>query len=76
MAVLFAEATERERILITEPIARAGIEMLHRELPEARIDERFGLEPAQLRALIGEYTALVIRSETRVTDDLLAAARA
>jgi len=75
MAVVFAEAHEKERILITEPIAPAGVELLRHELPGARIDERFGLEPAQLRALIGEYSALLIRSETRVTDDLLAAAR-
>src|SRR5260370_35517613 len=74
MAVLFAEETERERILITEPIARAGVELLRRELPQARIDERFGLAPAQLRALIGEYSVLIVRSETPVTDELLAAA--
>src|SRR5260370_161090 len=47
---------------------------MRRELPEALIDRRFGLAPAQLRALIGGYTALIIRSETRITDDLLAAA--
>ena len=74
MAVFFAEATERERILITEPIARVGVDLLRRELPQARIDERFGLATAQLRALIGEYSVLIVRSETRVTDELLAAA--
>ena len=74
MAVFFAEATPKERILITEPIARVGVDLLRRELPQARIDERFGLEPAQLHALIGEYNVLIVRSETRVTDDLLAAA--
>ena len=75
MAAVFAQETQDgERILVSEPIARAGIELLRRELPEARIDERFGLHPAQLRALIGEYSALIVRSETRVTGDLLAAA--
>ena len=74
MAVFFAEATGQERILITEPIARAGVDLLRRELPQVRIDERFGLSPAQLRTLIGEYSVLVVRGETRVTDDLLAAA--
>jgi len=75
MAAVFAQETQDgERILVSEPIARAGIELLRRELPEARIDERFGLHPAQLRALIGEYSALIVRSETRVTGELLAAA--
>jgi D-3-phosphoglycerate dehydrogenase len=74
MAILFAEASEREHILITEPIAPAGVDLLRRELPQACIDERFGLAPAQLRALIGEYSVLIVRSETCVTDDLLSAA--
>jgi D-3-phosphoglycerate dehydrogenase / 2-oxoglutarate reductase len=75
MAVFFAEeATGQKRILITEPIAHAGVDLLRHELPQTRIDERFGLSPAQLRALIGEYSVLIVRSETRVTDDLLAAA--
>ena len=50
------------------------MDLLRRELPQVRIDERFGLSPAQLRTLIGEYSVLVVRGETRVTDDLLAAA--
>ena len=74
MAVLFADATERERILITEPIARVGVDLLRRELPQASIDERFGLAPAHLHALIGGYSVLIVRSETQVTDELLAAA--
>jgi D-3-phosphoglycerate dehydrogenase len=74
MARLFAEAAHEECLLITEPIARVGVDLLRRELPEARIDERFGLTPAQLRALIGEYSVLIVRSETRVTGDLLSAA--
>ena len=63
------------RILITERIAEPGIDLLRRELPQALIDERFGLQPAHLHRLIGEYTALIIRSQTRVTEDVLAAAR-
>lgn len=62
------------RILITESIAQEGIGLLRNKLPEAQIDERLGLKPEQLRALIGSYTALIVRSETRVTDDILAAA--
>src|SRR5260370_29088564 len=74
MAVFQVEDRDVPRILITERLAEVGVDLLRRELPEALIDQRFGLAPAQLRALIGGYTALIIRSETRVTDDLLAAA--
>src|SRR5258708_34542187 len=74
MAGFHIEERDVPRILITEPLAEVGVDLLRRELPEALIDQRFGLAPAQLRAVIGGYTALIIRSETRVTADLLAAA--
>jgi D-3-phosphoglycerate dehydrogenase / 2-oxoglutarate reductase len=61
-------------ILITEPIAQEGIDLLRYELPEAHIDVRLDLSPEHLRALIGNYTALIIRNQTRVTGDLLAEA--
>ena len=74
MVVFQVEDRDAPRILITEPLAEVGVDLLRRELPETLIDQRFGLAPAQLRAVIGGYTALIIRSETRITADLLAAA--
>lgn len=63
------------RILITEPIAQEGVDLLRSKLPEAQIDERFGLSPVQLQDLIAGYTVLIVRSETRVTDDILTSAQ-
>src|ERR1700686_355009 len=63
------------RILIADRIAQEGIDLLRQELPEARIDMQTGLKPEQLLARIGDYTALIVRSETQVTADILAAAR-
>src|SRR2546425_1785233 len=68
------EATPAIKILITDRIAQEGIDLLRTQLPEAQIDERLGLKPEQLRAVIGDYTALIVRSETQVTGDILAAA--
>src|SRR5690242_12462441 len=62
------------RILITDRIAREGIDLLRSQLPQAQIDERLGLSPEQLKAIIGNYSALIVRSETQVTADVLAAA--
>ncbi len=62
------------RILIADRIAQEGIEQLRQELPEAQVDVQTGLKPEQLRARIREYTALIVRSETQVTADVLAAA--
>lgn len=65
---------ETIKILITDRIAREGVDLLRTQLPEAQIDERPGLKPEQLKAIIGEYTALIVRSETQVTSDVLAQA--
>jgi D-3-phosphoglycerate dehydrogenase len=73
LAVQVREA-HAPRILITEPIAREGIDLLRYELPEAQIDVRLDLSPEHLRTLIGSYTALIVRSQTRVTEELLDAA--
>ena len=62
------------KILITDRIASEGVELLRTQLPAAQIDERPGLKPEQLKAIIGEYTALIVRSETQVTSDVLAQA--
>jgi D-3-phosphoglycerate dehydrogenase / 2-oxoglutarate reductase len=74
MVALQARKAHTPRILITEPIAQEGIDLLRYELPEAHIDVRLDLSPEHLRALIGSYTALIIRSQTRVTSELLAEA--
>ncbi|HZU04039.1 MAG TPA: phosphoglycerate dehydrogenase [Ktedonobacteraceae bacterium] len=65
---------ETIKVLITDRIAKEGIELLRTQLPEAQIEERPGLKPEQLKAIIGNYTALIVRSETQVTKDVLAAA--
>jgi len=74
MQVAQSQVEEAMKILITDRIAKEGIDLLHHELPEAQIDERPGLKPDILQAIIGEYDALIVRSETRVTGDILAAA--
>jgi len=69
-----AEFIQLIKILITDRIAREGIQLLYSQLPEAQIDERPGLKPDELKAIIGNYHALIVRSETQVTSDVLAAA--
>jgi D-3-phosphoglycerate dehydrogenase len=61
-------------ILITDRVARAGVDFLREQMPDAVIDQRPGLSMEQLKAIIGNYQALIVRSETRVTADILAAA--
>src|SRR5262245_31907825 len=70
-----AGITGTTRILITDRIAREGIDLLRSQLPDAQIDERLGLSPAQLKAIIGDYSPLIVRSETKVTANELLAAK-
>jgi D-3-phosphoglycerate dehydrogenase len=74
MRAIQARELNETRILITEHIAQEGIDLLRHELPDADIDVRLDLSPEHLLAMIGSYTALVIRSQTRVTEELLAKA--
>ncbi len=63
--------SERARVLVTDKLAREGIAIL---APAAEVVERVGIAPEELRAIIGDYDALVVRSETRVTAEILAGA--
>jgi D-3-phosphoglycerate dehydrogenase len=74
MSVAQDEKVETVKVLITDSIAKEGVALLRTELPQAQIDERPGMKPEQLKAIIGEYHALIVRSETQVTEDILAAA--
>jgi D-3-phosphoglycerate dehydrogenase len=42
-----------------------------RKSPGIDVDVKTGLEPDALKAIIPDYDALVIRSATKVTEDLL-----
>jgi len=74
MAEVQSGVAETIKILITDRIAREGIELLRTQLPQAQIDEQPGIKQEQLKAIIGEYHALIVRSETQVTGDILTAA--
>jgi len=70
MLAVQARQANVPRILITDPIAQEGIDLLRYELPDADIDVRLDLSEDRLMALIGSYTVLIVRSQTRVTDEL------
>ena len=62
------------KVLISDNLGQAGIKMFEEE-PGIELDVNTGLEPAELKKIIGNYDALVIRSATKVTPDLLEAAK-
>jgi D-3-phosphoglycerate dehydrogenase len=56
------------RVLVKEPIAEAGVDLLRSHF---RVDVDTDGEPGQLAERIGDYDALIVRSKTRVTADLI-----
>lgn len=63
---------DRPRILIADPVAPEGIEMLRRA---GKVDVKTGLPPGELLSVIDGYDALVVRSETKVTRDVIQAGK-
>src|SRR5260370_40976882 len=61
---------EKFRVLLSDSVAPQGIEILERD-SRISFDLKPGLSPAELAKVIGPYEALVIRSATRVTRELL-----
>ena len=59
------------KVLVSDPIDQAGIDILSQV---AQVDVRTGLPPDELRAIIGDYEALMIRSGTTVTAEIIEAA--
>jgi len=70
MAILPFRA--RPKILIPEKLSADGLALLQDQF---EVHERRGLSPDELKNIIGEYEALIVRSETKVTADLLNAAK-
>src|SRR5204862_134366 len=63
------------RVLLTDALGPEGLARL-REQPELEIEARPGLSPAELRDAVRGFHALIIRSGTKVTADVLARADA
>jgi len=57
------------KVLISDKLSPAAIEIFRSRGIET--DVKTGLSPAELRAIIGEYDGLAIRSATKVTKELL-----
>ncbi|MBO8141685.1 MAG: phosphoglycerate dehydrogenase [Firmicutes bacterium] len=62
------------KVLVADRISERGLEVLRRE-PGVEVDVKTGLAPEDLIGCIGEYDGLIVRSGTRVTEPVIAAAR-
>ena len=60
------------KILISDPIGPEGVELLR---AQADVDVKTGLKPQELVGIIGDYEALIVRSETQVTSEVIEAGK-
>jgi D-3-phosphoglycerate dehydrogenase len=58
------------RVLLSDTLAQQGIDVLKGH-PELQVDVNTGLKAAQLAEIIAPYDALVIRSSTKVTREII-----
>ncbi len=63
--------SDRPRVLVADPLAQAGIEMLQ---TRTEVDVRYPLSPEELLSILPQYDALIVRSGVRVTAEMIRAA--
>ena len=62
------------KVLVSDVLGDIGIKMFQEE-PGIEVDVHAGLAPDELKSIVGQYDALVIRSATKVTEDILDSAQ-
>ncbi len=63
-----------KRVLVSDTLSQSGIEILERA-EGIEVDVRPGLPPEELKKIIGQYHGLAIRSGTKVTPEIIEAAK-
>jgi len=63
----------KQRILVSDPISEKGVALLNAH-PDLEVDVNTGLTPEELIKIIPDYHGLIIRSQTKVTPEVLDAA--
>jgi D-3-phosphoglycerate dehydrogenase len=61
------------KILVSDPLSDKGLKIL-REVKEFEVDVKIDLKTEALKAVIKDYDALVVRSATKVTREIIEAA--
>jgi D-3-phosphoglycerate dehydrogenase / 2-oxoglutarate reductase len=64
---------ETKKILVSDPLSKKGLEILERA-KSLKYDFKPGLPPQELKKIIPEYDAIIVRSETKLTGEIIEAA--
>jgi len=61
------------KILVSDALSEEGLRILN-EIKDFQVDVKLGLKPEELKSIIKDYQALLVRSATKVTKDIIDAA--
>lgn len=61
------------KILISDRLEKEGIDILT-AVKDFKVDCKFGIKPEELKSIVKDYDALIVRSGTQVTADIIEAA--
>lgn len=61
------------KVLVSDPLGKGGMAVLNKD-KKIKVDEKTGLKPEELIKIIAGYDAIIIRSGTRLTKEILEAA--
>lgn len=62
------------KVLVCDPLSKQGLEILEKA-ESIDVDVKTGLKPEELVACIGEYEGIIVRSETKVTKEVIEAGK-
>jgi D-3-phosphoglycerate dehydrogenase / 2-oxoglutarate reductase len=62
------------KVLVSDNLSEVGVRIFE-DAPDIEVDVNTGLTPEELKGIIGQYDGLVIRSATKVTADIIDAAK-
>ncbi len=62
------------KVLVSDKLSSKGVDVLNKT-DNIQVDIKTGLKPEELKAIIHEYHGIVIRSATRLTADIIKAAK-
>jgi len=65
---------DMKKVLVSDPLSNKGLEILGKA-KNLRVDIKPGLPPEELKKIIPEYDAIIIRSETKLKGDIIESAK-
>jgi D-3-phosphoglycerate dehydrogenase len=58
------------KVLVSDQLSLEGLKIL-KEVKEFQVDEKLNLKPEELKSIIKDYDALIVRSATKVTKEVI-----